>query len=67
MSFYSISQRKEDLLDKIQILDGREALNGLMDDLRVERNELRMEFQEVTTQEEVKWRQNLGPSSSERR
>lgn len=52
-----ISQKKEKLLHKFQILDDREALEGLTDNLRSERNQIKVECQEIIAQEVIKWRQ----------
>lgn len=57
-SFGNVSQGKEELLHKIQVLDEGEAMEGLTDDLSSERNQLKEEFQEVTAREDIKWRQN---------
>lgn len=54
--FGNLPQRKEELIQKIQELDAKEAMVGLSEHHRIERNEATGEF-EVAIQEEIDWRQ----------
>lgn len=55
--FGHVSQIKEDLLVKVQVMDKKEAKQDLTDLDRSERNCIKEEFIEITAPWEIRWRQ----------